>query len=220
MNESERFEGDYQHLLTSLSAVIENSRKMSAQSVNKIMTEACSKIGIDTSGVNQNTLNPLALRFLGLKDDFAGKAFKESLLIKLEDFFFSSNLGFTVVGKNKKFQIGDDWYRVDLVLFNRRLRCLVIIDLKIGKLTHADIGQMLLYTGYADRHWREAGENPPVGLILCDQKNDALARYTLESLPNKILASEYKMTLPSEEVLAREIVEAKRFLSARGIVEK
>jgi predicted nuclease of restriction endonuclease-like (RecB) superfamily len=220
MNESERFEADYQDLLTSLSAVIENSRKMSAQSVNKIMTETCSKIGIDTSGVNQNTLNPLAFRFLGLKDDFAGKTFKESLLIKLEDFFLNSNLGFTVVGKNKKFQIGDDWYRVDLVLFNRRLRCLVIIDLKIGKLTHADIGQMLLYTGYAEKHWREAGENPPVGLILCDQKNDALARYTLESLPNKILASEYKMTLPSEEVLAREIVAAKRFLSARGIVEK
>jgi hypothetical protein len=76
---------------------------------------------------------------------------------------------------------------------------------------------MLLYTGYADEHWREAGENPPVGLILCDENNTALAHYTLDNLPNKILAKEYKMILPDEKILAAEIKQAKRAISARQI---
>jgi hypothetical protein len=109
---------------------------------------------------------------------------------------------------------------VDLVLFNRRLKCLVIIDLKLGKFSHADVGQMILYTNYANEHWREDGENPPVGLILCDQKSDALAHYTLENLPNKILASEYKTVLPGEDVLVKEMKQAKKLLSKRNIVSK
>jgi len=108
-----------------------------------------------------------------------------------------------------------EWYRVDLVFFHRRLRCLVIIDLKIGKFTHADAGQMHLYLNYAREHWVHDGENPPVGLILCAQKDEAVARYALEGLLNKVMASEYRTTLPDERDLAAEIERTQATLQDR-----
>ena len=104
---------------------------------------------------------------------------------------------------------------MDLVFFQRRLRCLVIIDLKIGKFTHADAGQMHLYLNYAREHWMREDENPPVGLILCAQKDEALARYALEGLPNKVLAAQYRMELPDEKTLAEEIRRTRDFLQRR-----
>jgi len=104
---------------------------------------------------------------------------------------------------------------MDLVFFHRRLRCLVIIDLKIGKFTHADAGQMHLYLNYAREHWMREDENPPVGLILCAQKDEALARYALEGLPNKVLAAQYRMELPDEKTLAEEIRRTRDFLQRR-----
>lgn len=159
--------------------------------------------------------DPFVLEFLNLKDEYSELDLEEAIIKHLQTFLLELGAGFTFVGRQMRLRVGDEWYRVDLVLFNRRLKCLVIIDLKIGKLTHADIGQMVLYTGYANEHWREEGENPPVGLILCDRKNDALAHYTLENLPNKVLASEYKMVLPDEKILVEEIRQAKKLLSAR-----
>jgi hypothetical protein len=92
-----------------------------------------------------------------------------------------------------------------LAFFHRRLRCLVIIDLKLGKFTHADAGQMHLYLNYDREHWTLAGENPPVGLILYAEKDSAVAKYALEGLPNKVLAAEYRTTLPKERMLVEEI---------------
>jgi hypothetical protein len=103
---------------------------------------------------------------------------------------------FTFVGRQRRLRVGDAWYRVDLLFFHWRLRCLVIIDLKLGKFTHADAGQMHLYLNYAREHWTMPDENPPVGLILCSEKNAAVAHYALENLPNKILAAQYRTTLP------------------------
>ena len=94
---------------------------------------------------------------------------------------------------------------MDLLFFHRGLKCLVVIDLKIGTFTHADAGQMHLYLNYARQHWVREGENPPVGLILCSEKDEALARYALEGLSNKVLAAEYRITLPDETVLAAEL---------------
>ena len=159
--------------------------------------------------------NPFVLEFLNLKDDYSELELETAIIKHLQSFLLEMGAGFAFVGQQMRLRVGDEWYRVDLVLFNRRLKCLVIIDLKLGELTHADIGQMLLYTGYADAHWREEGENPPVGLILCDQKDDALAHYTLENLPNKSLASEYKMVLPDEKILVEGNRQAKKLLSAR-----
>jgi hypothetical protein len=95
------------------------------------------------------------------------------------------------------------------------LRCLVVIDLKLGKFTHADAGQMHLYLNYAREHWTHSGENPPVGLILCTQKDAAVAHYALEGLPNKVLAAEYRMTLPDERTLAAELDRTRRMLEGR-----
>lgn len=122
---------------------------------------------------------------------------------------------FCFIGRQKRLRIGDEWYRVDLLFFHRRLRSLVIVDLKIGRFTHADAGQMHLYLNYALEHWVHEGENPPVGLILCAQKDATVARYALDGLPNKIMASEYRMTLPDEKELAAEIVRTQDLLQLR-----
>ena len=117
---------------------------------------------------------------------------------------------FAFVGRQRRLRIGDEWYRVDLLFFHRRLRCLVVIDLKLGKFTHADAGQMHLYLNYAREHWTQPGENPPVGLILCAEKDAAVAHYALEGLPNKVLAREYRLALPDEKLLAAEIARHQR----------
>jgi len=122
---------------------------------------------------------------------------------------------FAFIGRQKRLRVGGEWYRVDLIFFHRGLRCLVIVDLKLGKFTHADAGQMHLYLNYARENWSRPEENPPVGLILCAQKDDALARYALEGLPNKVLAREYKLALPDEKLLAREIEKTRKILEAR-----
>ena len=86
----------------------------------------------------------------------------------------------------RRLRLDDQWYRVDLVFFHRRLHCLVVCDLKLGAFTHADAGQLHLYLKYARAHWTKPGENPPVGLILCTNKREAVARYVLGGMPNQI----------------------------------
>lgn len=158
--------------------------------------------------------DPYVLEFLGLKDEYSESDLEEALIRHLETFLLELGGDFCFIGRQKRLRIGDEWYRVDLVFFHRSLRCLVIIDLKIGKFTHADSGQMHLYLNYAREHWMCNGENPPVGLILCAQKDDALARYALEGLPNKVMAAEYRTALPDEEILAAEIDRTRKSLKA------
>lgn len=102
-------------------------------------------------------------------------------------------------------RVDDTWFRIDLLFFHRRLHCLVVIDLKVGKFSYADAGQMHLYLNYVREHWMKEGENPPVGLILCAEKGSAEAHYALDNLPNKVLAAEYQMVLPNEEIIADEL---------------
>ena len=149
--------------------------------------------------------DPYVLEFLGLKDEYSETDLEKTLIRHLETFLLELGSGFCFIGRQKRLRIGDEWYRVDLVFFHRKLRCLVIIDLKIGKFTHADAGQMHLYLNYAREHWVHEGENPPVGLILCARKDEAVARYALERLPNKVMAAEYRTVLPDEGTLAEEI---------------
>lgn len=132
-----------------------------------------------------------------LDRQISSQFYERTLLIhKLEDFLLELGSDFAFVGRQRRLRIGDEWYRIDLLFFHRRLRCLVVIDLKIGKFTHADAGQMHLYLNYAREHWTHEGENPPVGLILCAQKDEAVAHYSLEGLPNKVMASEYRLSTP------------------------
>ena len=156
--------------------------------------------------------DPFVLEFLDLKDEYSESDLEEALIRCLETFLLELGGDFCFIARQRRLRIGNEWYRVDLLFFHRRLRCLVVIDLKIGRFTHADAGQMHLYLNYAREHWRHEGENPPVGLILCAQKDDAVARYALEGLPNKVLAAEYRTTLPDEELLASEIDRAREAL--------
>ena len=149
--------------------------------------------------------DPYVLEFLNLKDEYSESDFEEALICHLESFLLELGGDFAFIGRQKRLRVGDEWYRIDLVFFHRKLRCLVLIDLKMGKFTHGDAGQMNLYCNYAAQHWTKDDENPPVGLILCTGKNEAVARYALGGLSNKILTAKYQTLLPEEKVLENEI---------------
>jgi hypothetical protein len=170
----------------------------------------------DAVSPEQEIKDPYVLEFLGLKDEYSEFELEETLIRHLEAFLLELGGDFCFIGRQRRLRIGDDWFRVDLVFFHRRLRCLVLIDLKLGRFTHADAGQMHVYLNYAAEHWTRPDENPPVGLILCAQKNAALARYALDNLPNKVLAAEYRTVLPDEELIAAELEETRRALERRG----
>lgn len=159
--------------------------------------------------------DPYVLEFLSLKDEYSESDLEEALILHIEHFLLELGGDFTFVGRQKRLRIGDEWYRVDLIFFHRRLRCLVVIDLKRGKFTHADAGQMHMYLNYAREHWTHPDENPPVGLILCAMKNSALAKYALQGLPNKVLAAEYKTVLPDEKLIAEELKRTRKLLEER-----
>ena len=159
--------------------------------------------------------DPFVLEFLDLKDEYSESDLEEALISRLESFLLELGGDFCFMGRQRRLRVGNEWYRVDLLFFHRRLRCLVIIDLKLGKFTHADAGQMYLYLNYAREHWMHDGENPPVGLILCSRRDEAVAHYALEGLPNKVMAAEYRTTLPEEKLLVSEIARARRDLSMR-----
>ena len=169
----------------------------------------------DTHTPEEEIRDPYVLEFLGLKDEYSEGDLEEALTRHLEAFLLELGSDFCFVGRQRRLRIGDDWFRVDLVFYHRRLRCLVLIDLKLGRFTHADAGQMHVYLNYAAEHWTQADENPPVGLILCAQKNAALARYALDNLPNKVVAAEYRTVLPEEELIATELGETRRMLERR-----
>jgi predicted nuclease of restriction endonuclease-like (RecB) superfamily len=160
--------------------------------------------------------DPLVLEFLDLKDEYSESDLEEALIRHIEAFLLELGGDFTFVGRQRRLRIDDEWYRVDLLFFHRRLRCLILIDLKLGKLTAGDVGQMHLYCTFAREHWTHPDENPPVGLILCAEHGAGVARYALEGLPNKILAAQYRTTLPSEETLAAELHRTRRMLEGRG----
>jgi predicted nuclease of restriction endonuclease-like (RecB) superfamily len=156
--------------------------------------------------------DPFVLEFLGLKDEYSESELEEALILHLESFLLELGGDFAFLARQRRLRVGEEWYRVDLVFFHRKLRCLVVIDLKVGRFTHADAGQMHLYLNYSKEHWANEGENPPVGVILCAQKDEAVAHYALEGLANKVLAREYRTVLPSEQALAKEIEKAREEL--------
>lgn len=172
-------------------------------------------IPADTVTPESAIKDPFVLEFLDLKDEYSESALEAALIHRLEDFLLELGDDFAFVGRQKRLRLDDTWFRVDLVFFHRRLRCLVIVDLKLGKFDYADAGQMHMYLNYAKAHWMREGENPPVGLILCQQKGAAEAHYALEGLGNKVLAAEYQTVLPSESVMAEALARTTRLLEAR-----
>ena len=117
--------------------------------------------------------DPFVLEFLDLKDEYSESDLEYALIQHLTDFLLELGDDFAFLGRQRRLRIDDTWFRVDLVFFHRRLRALIIADLKVGKFSYADAGQMHLYLNYAREHWMKPGENPPVGLILCAEKGAA-----------------------------------------------
>lgn len=171
----------------------------------------------DAISPEEEVKDPYVLEFLGLRDEYSETDLEAALIHHLEAFLLELGGDFCFAGRQRRLRIGDEWYRVDLVFYHRRLRCLVLIDLKLGRFTHSDAGQMHTYLGYAAEHWTQSDENPPVGLILCAEKDEALARYALDNLPNKVLAAEYRTVLPDEKLLAADLQKTRRMLERRGI---
>jgi len=170
----------------------------------------------DRVSVEDEVRSPYLLEFLNLKDEYSESDLEEALVRHLEAFLLELGAGFTFVARQKRIRVGDEWYRIDLLLFHRRLRCLVAIDLKIGKFTHADAGQMNLYLNYLREHMMESGENEPAGIILCSAKDDAVVHYAMGGIKAKVFASQYLTVLPDEETLRREILATQHALEARA----
>ncbi len=166
----------------------------------------------DIVSAEEEIKDPFVLEFLGLKDEYSESELEEALIKHLENFLLELGGNFAFICRQKRLRIGGTWYKVDLLFFHRKLKCLVVIDLKVGKFTHSDAGQMHMYLNYAKAHWSNKDENPPVGLILCAEKDSAVAKYALEGLPNKVLAAEYKLNLPDEKILAKEVEHTRKML--------
>lgn len=169
----------------------------------------------DAVSVEDEIRDPYLLEFLNLKDEYSESELEDALIEHLEAFLLELGAGFTFVARQKRMRIGSEWYRIDLLLFHRRLKCLVVIDLKLGKFTHADAGQMNLYLNYAKQHLMEPGENDPVGIILCSGKDDAVVEYAMGGMNARVFASKYLTQLPDEETLRKEIETTRRALAQR-----
>ncbi|MDD7724207.1 MAG: PDDEXK nuclease domain-containing protein [Bacteroidales bacterium] len=152
--------------------------------------------------------NPLVLEFLGLKPEaaYTEKKLETAILDKLEAFLLECGKGFLFEARQERFSFDEDNFYVDLVLYNRILQCYVLIDLKVDKLTHQDLGQMMMYVNYFDRHKRADHEKPTIGILLCPTKNDALVELTLPKDAN-IYAQEYTLYLPRKEELQQKLTE-------------
>ena len=151
---------------------------------------------------------PLVLEFLGFdeKAEYSETDLESAIISHLEKFLLELGKGFLFEARQKRFTFDEDHYFVDLVFYNRLLRCYVLIDLKIGKLTHQDLGQMQMYVNYFDRYVKSSEENPTIGLLLCQAKKDAVVELTLPKGAN-IHARGYKLYLPSKELLKQKILE-------------
>jgi predicted nuclease of restriction endonuclease-like (RecB) superfamily len=151
---------------------------------------------------------PLVLEFLGLSEQarFSESELEAAIINQIEHFLLELGKGFLFEARQKRFTFDDDHFFVDLVFYNRLLRCYVLIDLKIGKLTHQDLGQMQMYVNYFDRHVKTDAEAATVGIVLCKKKHEALVEITLPKDAN-IHAREYRLYLPSKEELQQKLAE-------------
>lgn len=156
--------------------------------------------------------DPMVLEFLGLhrESSYYEKDLESAIITHLTDFLLEMGKGFSFVSRQKRLLIEDEEFFADLVFYNRLLRCHVVIELKTGKLTHQDLGQLQMYVNYYDRYEKLPDENSTIGILLCTEKNDTVVRMTLPENNQSILASEYKLYLPSSEQLIKEIDQVKK----------
>lgn len=164
--------------------------------------------------------DPYVLEFLDLKEypGLKESVLEQAIIDKLQQFLLEIGKGFSFVARQKRMRIGEDDFYIDLVFYNFILKCFVLIDLKIGKLVHQDIGQMDSYVRMYEEHAKVEGDNPTIGLILCSEKNEAIARYSVLNDSKQLFASKYMLYLPTEKELEQELMrERKRIEEKRPI---
>lgn len=160
--------------------------------------------------------NPYILDFLGLPDstNLHESDIEKSIIANLQSFLLELGKGFAFIGRQKRIQFDDDFFYIDLVFYNCLLKCYLLIDLKIGELTHQDVGQMDSYVRMFDEKYRAESDNPTIGLILCAKKNTTIAHYSVLKDSKQLFASKYMLYLPTEKELQQEIERERRFLES------
>jgi predicted nuclease of restriction endonuclease-like (RecB) superfamily len=158
--------------------------------------------------------DPYVLEFLNVKENirFLEKDLESALIGKLQDFLLELGKGFSFIGRQQRISADGDNFYIDLVFYNYLLKCFVLIDLKIGKLTHQDIGQMDFYVHYYENEIRAETDNPTIGIILCSEKNETVVKYSVLSESKRLFASKYKLYLPTEKELKEELEREKRII--------
>lgn len=181
-----------------------------ALSRNKNEVRKLSEKGLKIEKAQDSLKDPYVLEFLGLPEEtkYSETELEQKLIDKLEHFLLELGKGYTFVGRQVRFTFDDKHFRVDLVFYNRLLKCFVLIDLKIGEITHQDLGQMQMYVNYYDRFVKLDSENKTIGIILCKKKNDTLVEITLPENNEQIFASKYLTILPSKKEL-KELINNK-----------
>lgn len=189
-------------------------RLLLSQNKDAVVEEANEKLG--KVAPEEFIKDPYVLEFLNLKDYPALREndIEKGLISNLEDFLLELGAGFCFMARQKRMRFEDEDFYVDLVFYNSIIKCYLLIDLKLGKLTHQDVGQMDSYIRMFDDLMKQPDDNPTIGLILCSEKNEAVARYSVLNDAKQIFASKYKLTLPTEEELQNELSRARKSLNA------
>ena len=198
-----------------LGAVLYYERLLASRKKVPVRKEAAAKLA--KVEPEQFIRDPYVLEFLDLNDYPALResAVEQVIIDNLQAFLLELGKGFSFVARQKRMRFEDEDFYVDLVFYNYLLKCFVLIDLKVGTLTHQDIGQMDSYVRIFDAHARPEGDNPTIGLILCSKKNEAIARYSVLSEGRQIFAAKYVKVLPTEAELRHEIERERRLIEAQ-----
>ena len=160
--------------------------------------------------------DPMVLEFLGLEEraHWHERDLEQAIIDRLETFLLELGKGFCFVARQKRLTVDGDHFYVDLVCYNRLLKCFVLIDLKLGKLTHQDLGQMQMYVNYFDQFERDASDKPTAGIVLCSDKNDAMVKITLPGPDPSVHAARYQLYLPTEAELETELAKERLAVEA------
>ncbi|MFD2571784.1 YhcG family protein [Spirosoma soli] len=180
-------------------------RLLMSQDKESVLTIARSEA--KPTQAHQLIKDPMILEFLGLKPQasYYEQDLESAIITHIQEFLLELGNGFSFVARQKRILIDGDEFKIDLVFYNRLLQCFVLLDLKMDKITHQDLGQLQMYVNYYDRAIRESYENPTIGVLLCADKNDAVVRYTLPENNTHLFASKYQLHLPTEQQLMDEI---------------
>ena len=185
-------------------------------SINKQKLTVQTLAGVEHLSAQLTIRDPYVFEFLGLTplDVMSESHLEDQLLDKLQDFLLELGQGFCFEARQRRILIGDTYYFVDLVFYHRILKCHVLVDLKLEGFTHENIGQLNTYVSWFDKNVREQDDNPPIGMLLCTEKDHALVQYALAAMDNALFVSKYQLQLPTPEVLRQQLEAERRRLEA------